>query len=312
LPARRTEPSADVRRDRLTGETTLVVPEWETAKAANPSALELKMPSGTTPCPFCPAQMDQPVTSAGEETARVAGGSRQGSWAAVSLLNRWPHTLRRDASEVVVLSDDHDAHLGSMDLDDASLAVGLLLERAEDQRQRGLHPLVFVNHGTDAGASQPHPHGQVIGLPVPDPVGLVEAPALVPGCCVLCEETPEDRLVARLGGASIITPEAPTVDYDQIVVPTIHGPAEPREIAAGVGAALRALWAVTGPVSYNLVLHLVEHPHVHVTPRTARHSGYELAGLHTCYIPPTVTSARLAEAATADAMREAARRSDAA
>jgi hypothetical protein len=92
-----------------------------------------------------------------------------------------------------------------------------------------------------------------------------------------------------------------------------HGPAAARVLARGIIVALRSLYAVTGPVSYNVVVHLVEHPHAHVTPRSARHSGYELAGMSTCYVQPAVANERLAEAAESvlDTMSESCR-SDAA
>ena len=288
-------PSADLRRDPLTGSTSLVVPRWGTAKAADPTPLALEMPIGSTPCPFCPSRLADPFHPSGVETSR-AGGSADGGWSALALQNRWPHTAAPDAAEVVVLSSDHDAHLGMMSLDDASEAIGLMLDRAEGQRRAGRDPLLFVNHGVNAGSSQPHPHGQVIGLPMPDPLRLGEAAALVPGSCVLCERVEDERFIARLAGATVISPVAPAIDYEQLVVQTGHRPADARCLAEGIGTALRALGRVIGPVAYNLLIHVDAHPHVHVTPRTARHSGYGQAGIHTCYIDPAEANRRLARA----------------
>jgi len=293
-------PSADLRRDRLTGLTSLVVPAWETAKAANPEVVALELPRGTRPCPFCPEQMDGGGSRAGEETERVAGHERHPAWFAIALRNRWPHTIDRAAAEVVVLSDVHDTDLGELDLDGATAAFALMLARAEAQRLEGRFPLLFVNHGVNAGSSQPHPHGQVIGLPTPDPGSRAESPALAGARCVLCEGASEAQLVARVPGAAIVVPDAPAVDYDQTVVLDEHGAPSPRAIAAGVRVALRALGAVTGPVAYNLVVHEVGHPHVHVTPRTAYHSGYELGGIRTCYVDPALAAERLRRAASSD------------
>lgn len=292
--------SADLRRDRLTGTTTLVVAPWTTAKAADPSPLGLEMPSGSNPCPFCPEQLDDASLRADDVTASVAGAGHR-PWAAVAMRNRWPHTLDSSAAEVVVLSRDHESHLATMHHDDAVLALGLLVKRAEAQRARGCHPLVFVNYGVNAGASQPHPHGQVIGLPAPDPLSAAEAPALVRGSCVLCEPVGGARLVARLPGVAVVTPEAPVVDYDQVVLLEGHAMLDLDALARGVVAALRALWSVTGPVAYNLVFHLDGHAHVHVTPRTVRHSAYGLAGIQICYVEPAQATARLAAAAQARA-----------
>ncbi len=319
--------AADLRKDPLTGSTSIVVPVWDVEKAANPAPVPLEMPLGSTPCPFCPEQMADPVTSAGEETARAGGGAPSRPWSAMALRNRWPNTTDPEAAEVVVLSDVHGAHLLDMALDDAETALRLVVERAEVQRRRGLYPLVFVNHGVNAGSSQPHPHGQVLGLSRPDPLATHEAPALTGGRCVLCEPVPAERVVARLEGVSIVMPDAPTVDYEQRVVLETHhldthhldtrhldshGGAWPRALGAGIGVALRALWTVTGPVAYNLLFHLDRHPHVHVTPRSARHSGYELAGIAACYVDPSSATTRLAEAAALETTSGGVSRSDAA
>ena len=300
---------ADVRKDPLTAATSLVVPRWDVAKAANPAGVPLELPPGSTPCPFCPEQMEDPSTRAGEETARAGDDGNGRPWSAMSLRNRWPNTTDPDAAEVVVLSDDHGRHLLDMSLDDAEVAVGLLGDRAEAQRRRGLHPLVFVNHGVNAGSSQPHAHGQVLGLQVRDPLAVRELPALAEGHCVLCVPVRDGALVAQLDGVAIEMPVAPTVDFEQTVRLDEHGVWDPRAVARGVGVALRALWSVTGPVAYNLLFHLDGHVHVHVTPRSARHSGYELAGIATCYVDPDDAVERLARAASAEAR---ARRSDAA
>ncbi len=319
--------AADLRKDPLTASTSIVVPVWDVEKAANPAPVPLEMPLGSTPCPFCPEQMADPVTSAGEETARAGGGAPSRPWSAMALRNRWPNTTDPEAAEVVVLSDVHGAHLLDMALDDAETALRLVVERAEVQRRRGLYPLVFVNHGVNAGSSQPHPHGQVLGLSRPDPLATHEAPALTGGRCVLCEPVPAERVVARLEGVSIVMPDAPTVDYEQRVVLETHhldtrhldtrhldshGGAWPRALGAGIGVALRALWTVTGPVAYNLLFHLDRHPHVHVTPRSARHSGYELAGIAACYVDPSSATTRLAEAAALETTSGGVSRSDAA
>ncbi len=297
MRAERSGPSADLRHDPLTRSTSLVAPSWETPKPAGPSVLPLELPAGSRPCPFCPEQMDDPRRRAGEETARRPGGRRHPAWSALALRNRWPHTRDPRAAEVVVLSDLHDTHLGAMPLAEAAAALDLVLERSRVAEAEGAHPLVFLNHGTNAGASQPHPHAQVVGLPEPDPLSSREAPALDGGGCVLCEPAAPERLVARTRAAAVVTPVAPTIDFEQLVVLEEHARTSPDALAHALSLALGALYRVTGPVAYNLLFHLGAHPHVHVAPRIARHSGYELAGIHTCYVDPAEATARLAAAA---------------
>ena len=97
--------------------------------------------------------------------------------------------------EVLIESPRHD---GSM----AEFAVSHLQRILEAYRHRFLdfyadsrvrHVIIFKNHGTDAGASEQHPHSQIVGLPIV-PGQIVERTERArrffeaTGCCLACME----------------------------------------------------------------------------------------------------------------------------
>jgi galactose-1-phosphate uridylyltransferase len=276
----------------LTGQRGIVAPPWDVPKDTLLGVVPLVLPVGTTPCPFCPGDADTIGTPSTTETARWC---RDGRWSAAALLNRWPLAVEPTAHEVVVLTRRHDAHLLDLPLVEAELGIGLLLERAAVQRRAGRFPTLYANHGLLAGSSQPHAHAQVLGLDGPDSLALGEAGALG-RTCLLCTGR-YGRLVAATPGARIVVPDVARTSYSQIVVLDEHGDHVDRAaMALGIATALRALWGVTGPVAYNLLFHDRGHPHVHVVPRIAYHSGLDLAGLYLSFAPNAVVASRLRSA----------------
>jgi UDPglucose--hexose-1-phosphate uridylyltransferase len=240
----------------------------------------LRLPVGTQPCPFCPGG------SPGRDPVElVADGD--GSWTSQSFVNRWPASTLPEDHEVVVLSPRHDTHLATMGDQERIAFFSLLSRRAAAMRGRGRYPLVTLNHGRAAGASQPHPHAQILGLPRPSPAETVEGPALAAPSCVLCSVPPLERSVASSPPAAVVVPEAGDGDFDLIVIAAEHGgPFDARFAAWGVHLALNAIYGAIGAVAYNLLVHFDGHPHVHVTPRVGWKHGWELAGVESCmYLP---------------------------
>ncbi len=152
------------------------------------------------PCPFCPGNEEE--TPPAIETTEA-----DGTWSMRVVPNRYPaffgddafavHNLgpvhvKAEASgihEVFVYSPDH---FGGLDrLDDAHAAEFMFLLRRRLLEHAALpfvrYTQVIVNHGSEAGASIAHPHGQILGLP------------FVPG-----EILDEERAFARFAGGSLL------------------------------------------------------------------------------------------------------------
>jgi UDPglucose--hexose-1-phosphate uridylyltransferase len=181
---------------------------------------------------------------------------------------------------------------------------------------------LFRNSGPLSGASLPHPHSQLVGLPfVPDRVdGLHRARAdhfAKAGVCAVCEElrTAEGRRVSESPRFVVDCPRVSRFPYEQRISPRRHSGeiltlANERdgieEFSRLLGQQLRALKTVLPRLDYNLVLDLPpvalgQHPAAHwsleILPRTGGIAGFELAsGMWVNAVLPEVAAEKLRKA----------------
>jgi UDPglucose--hexose-1-phosphate uridylyltransferase len=324
------------RRDPFTGGAVLVVPSRRGVVpfGGDPGAGLPQIP-GT--CPFCPG-------NEGETEHAIAAVPAAGPWRVRVVRNKWPlvdgaGVARADggaleiegtgAHEIVVESARHDVDLA--DLSDAELAEVLGVYRARvraHEATRGVaHVAVFKNKGRRAGATQPHPHGQVVVTPLPGPdVERRAAAARVhherTGARLLDAEierarTGRERLVETGDAALAFTPFAPRQPHAVIVAPCGDAGAAPFADVPDEGLAafapvlrrtLARARAVTGDSDYNLVLRLPPAAdaraawaswYVDVLPRRAAGAGFEAAsGFDVVTVSPEESAAALRAAAT--------------
>jgi UDPglucose--hexose-1-phosphate uridylyltransferase len=160
----------EIRRDPTTGEE--VVLSSERTLERRPAHL----PDDPRSCPFCPGQ---------EKYTRptIAAIERGGGWVARAFANRRPVLIVEEAlssrdgllqatsgvgaHEVIVEAPEH-APLHHLPVQRTVDALVLASQRMQDlRRDMRLQTLLwFRNHGVGAGASQAHPHAQIVGLPV--------------------------------------------------------------------------------------------------------------------------------------------------
>lgn len=165
----------EVRRDPTTGDEVALAEErgLEQRPRTAPHAVTEES------CPFCPGheQHTRPT---------IAAIERDGAWVARAFANRRPVLVVEEAlssqsgagglfeslsgtgaHEVLVEAPEHRPlhHLPVQRTVDAlHLAVQRLQDLRRDMRLQTLQ--WFRNHGVGAGASQPHPHAQIVGLPL--------------------------------------------------------------------------------------------------------------------------------------------------
>jgi hypothetical protein len=164
-------------------------------------------------CPFCSG--DVPVEPDPEQATRG-----EASW--TSCPNRYPAVAGAGAAAHLAYSRRHGAPLtrrtpGQRDDWAAMLDVQQRLAR----RGPGWS-LVVANVGPTAGASQSHPHGQVLDLPVPPPV-VVERTRLLATAPVATAVLADDLTVDEAGGLRLVVPAVPYGPGDLRIVPETDG-----------------------------------------------------------------------------------------
>jgi UDPglucose--hexose-1-phosphate uridylyltransferase len=267
---------SELRYDRLTG-------EWVGIAGARQGRPNRPPANG---CPFCVGGLEAP------EPYEVK-----------AFPNRWPMFApgepveltgdvvpARGASEVVLYSPEHDASLGSLGVEHVRRVVDLWAERTKAllARPEVEYVLVFENRGADAGATIPHPHGQIYAFPVVPPVPAREAEVAARDGCALCGEVPDALLVSETAGWRAWVPYASAYPYGLLLAPRDHVAGLPElddhgrdGLAAILVDALGRLDRLFArPFPYMLWVHQGVHLHVHVAPprRSAETLRYVASG----------------------------------
>ncbi|MFT4628676.1 MAG: UDPglucose--hexose-1-phosphate uridylyltransferase [Myxococcota bacterium] len=314
----------EVRRDPLTGRQVVIstdrpmVPLRVTPLSTDPAS-----------CPFCPGHEHTTSPTIAEEI-------EAGRWVARAFANRAPglrveEELRRrgvgpydwtsgtGAHEVVVESAVH-APLHTQPAPQLAAALRLARDRLADLSNdvRLAHLTWMRNHGAAAGASQAHPHAQVLGLPeVPQQSVVMRARCerhhadrgrSLLGDMVQADREDPSRLVWEGARTAVIAPWAPSVPFELWIVPLRPGRAFRAaedswvdELAEAMHVALVGLARVLGDNAYNGVLHDVPRgaaadvhwPHFRLLPRVVALGAMEVGVGTALHAMPPEEAARL-------------------
>jgi UDPglucose--hexose-1-phosphate uridylyltransferase len=227
------------------------------------------------------------------------------------------------ACEVIVHSPDHRRSLPYLSDDQAELVMATTWQRYRAHRVSGVGTVVAIyNHGQAAGASLPHPHGQVYSTRAVGPIldeeyrGAEEALKALDACvfCRMIEEelTQRVRVVARGEHLVAIAPYASRQPYECWILPIHHladfGEAADnmvRELGVFLKAVLWRLTAIAGDVPLNWYVHSLPnaagdwldsyHWHLEIRPKLTEVAGFELAtGTYINTLAPEVAAASMA------------------
>jgi UDPglucose--hexose-1-phosphate uridylyltransferase len=208
--------------------------------------------------------------------------------------------------EVVIETPQHELRLGQSSLQQLETILTVYQSRARILSGKpGVGSVVVLrNEGAAAGASQEHPHSQILALPlVPSRLAgeLAEADRHFRerGRCPTCEMVDRERADARrvvVENADFIalTSFAPRCPYETWIVPRVHASDfrdadghQLKSLASVLKQVLTALETAEGLFPYNLVLQTAPvegsteierafHWRLEVLPRLTTLSGFEL------------------------------------
>jgi UDPglucose--hexose-1-phosphate uridylyltransferase len=277
--------ATELRRDPLSGRLVVVAPERSKRPGAfRRSPLEIT-PEELEACPFCAGHEDRTPP----ETLRLPAG---GDWQVRVVPNLYPAF----AGQEVVIHTPRHCHFVS-ELTDAEIATVTEAWQARAASRAGyLH--AFVNERSEAGASLPHTHSQLVWFDERPPEVTRERDA---GTCDVCTPPGGAQLeIAERDGVVVRAAWAGRMPYELLVAPVEHEPdpwtsgrlAPALQLAA---EALRRLHRLEGPCPMNLWLHASGHWHVEIVPRLTILGGVELGAGY--FVNP------LAPETAADALR---------
>ncbi|MBZ0272749.1 DUF4921 family protein [bacterium] len=332
-------PVSELRRDIVTGEYAIV----STARAERPMAppppsmrndVERRLN-----CPFCPGH--ESMTPPETDAIRESGAPDAPGWVARVFPNKYPalrmgaesvgngrdelHRTRAayGAHEVLVETPEHDLIFPRFPIETMTRMFSMYRRRMRAIMADEIVAMVqiFKNHGDLAGASQPHEHSQIVGLPIVPPrvrnlISVAGAYHETHGRCVTCDVIADElatgaRLVEQNDAAVALIPFAARSALETWFVPRRHG-ADFRDATddeiAGVAHLLKAqltrVARILPRLACNVVLSTAPrgedgralHWRVELHPRTGTAAGFEQGtGIHINPMPPEVSARRLRE-----------------
>jgi UDPglucose--hexose-1-phosphate uridylyltransferase len=309
---------SEIRHNRLTNEWVIIAPERAKrgGNLGRPAGIP-EVPSYVDTCPFC----------VGNEA--VAGPNRycssgaDGRWSVRSVLNKFSvlapsgEVALSDTGghiaetvngvglhEVIVEGPEHHLTTALYPVEQVERILDGYLHqfRAFYDDPRVRHVIVFKNHGAEAGASQQHPHSQIVGLPiVPGQIvnrlehiqRIFAETGKCLGCTIIAQEQiHECRIVAENADYIAFIPYAALSPYHLWIFPKVHAAcfsAPPggtfRTLAELLREVLAKVYGFLVNPPFNLVVRSLsprekEAPHFHwyisIVPRVNKTAGFEL------------------------------------
>jgi len=248
-----------IEKTPITGEPVILAPGRE----ARPNVYD------GAPCPFCPGAEDQTPPEI------VRDGV---PWRIRVFPNRYPPT---EHAEVVVESAKHDDTFDALDADHARRVIEITFERYHALAAKTTCVSIFKNHGRLAGASIPHLHSQLVGLPFVPPRVDAEGEAFANATtCPLCDVS-EHPLIGESEHYRWIAPRGARFAYQQWIVPKSHEHdlGAPRELASLMQRSVAAMRNVSDAFNWTFVTFPHEqrgHWYLELFPRIAMIAGFEI------------------------------------
>jgi UDPglucose--hexose-1-phosphate uridylyltransferase len=244
-------------------------------------------------CPFC--EGNEKMTP--PETFRIGHGNPdEPGWDVRVVPNLYPIT---DVHEVVIHSPDHNLDIEDLS-DEQNIKIFTVFKERFNYYRKAGQVLIFTNHGKSTGASQIHPHSQIVV--VPHQIKL-DTLALEPVRNVVFEGL---HCVAYC-------PEFSQWPYETWVAPkktgTFFGDIEPPELeclAKSVKIALNKIrkkfsdaqltkQTQSEEFTYNIYIYPLQGWYLRIIPRLVIRAGFELGtGIHLNIVDPVDAALELA------------------
>ncbi|MEI9892949.1 MAG: galactose-1-phosphate uridylyltransferase [Chthoniobacter sp.] len=310
---------SEIRQNRMTGECVVIAPERAKrgSNLARPALVMAALPPYDAACPFCAG--NEALT--GPETYRAVG--EDGPWTVRSCVNKYS-VLSPEGEvgemggfeqarvavngvglhEVVIESPRHDLPMAMLPAAQVQRIVEAYVARFRafyaDPRVR--HVIIFKNHGAEAGASQQHPHSQIVGIPivpgqVVDRVAHAREFFAETGRCLACtmiaeEQAEGSRVVAENASFIAFIPYAALSPYHLWIFPRAHAACFSEVPVETEGALAELLHTILEKIHgllenppFNLVVRSLGpkekaaahfHWYIAIVPRVNQTAGFEL------------------------------------
>jgi UDPglucose--hexose-1-phosphate uridylyltransferase len=327
---------SELRQDLVSGEWVVIA----TGRAKRPRAFakkkeqEVKQP--ISKCPFEDPQASgngEPLLIYYEEDKKHrTKGTKKAikEWSLQVIRNKYPAFGPGDCSDTykegpytlmdgagfheVIITRDHEEHLAMMPIKKVEEVIKAYQERylALMEHKCVNYIFIFHNHGPEAGATIPHPHSQLIAIPVlPSDFkrslrGVEEYRKMHKKCvhCLMLKwERDEKRTIFQNEHFIVLSPFVPRKNFELRIYPRKHKtnfekitPTERKYLAEALQHALYKLYKGLKNPAFNFFIHTAPcdgenysyyHWHIEIMPKTNIWASIELGtGIEVISIEP--------------------------
>jgi UDPglucose--hexose-1-phosphate uridylyltransferase len=306
----------EIRKDYLLDRWVILSPK----RSKRPHNIIQTLPIKDETCIFCPGNERMTPPAIIEKPS--------GNWNVRVFENKFPAVAKSKYGErfekffssmqaygkhyIMVDTPLHNLHPGNYSLEQwqawfETIADIIYMEMADENIK---YVSVFKNHGIEAGASQPHPHTQIISLPmIPSMIQQELRKAKeyfeFTGRCAFCdilkvESRIKNRIVFENNKVAVLCPYAPLQPYEVWIFPKQHTASIQMtkktrdEVLLALKRVLNAYSSLN--LSFNFMLHMLYprmddgdkyHFHVEILPRIERDAGFEFGtGMNITTVTP--------------------------
>jgi len=270
-------------------------------------------------CPFCDIESQETPTLVYSNGVMRDIKDLQG-WTTIVIPNKYPVFIpsqkRKEEKESsiyskiksggfheLVITKDHEDTLAFLPIDKVKEVFTCYQQRIIEYKNYDFakNVVVFHNNGKAAGASQPHPHSQILTIPLIDKEFRItlenhQKYFKENNSCLRCRVNKEEkdfkkRIVFENKDFIAYVPFAPKFTFQTIITPKKHSPRfeeiteeEKEKLAEIFQKILLKLYKGLGNPAYNFYLHTApldkEYPSFHwyfsIFPRTSSLAGFEM------------------------------------
>lgn len=316
----------------------LISKDWviiATGRAKRPEAFKLKKRAkikiSKKECPFCNIETQKPPLLIFSKGKKISSKKIPKDWTSIVIPNKYPALLPQKTLKKkregkfyqkisgigyceLVITRDHKKHFPHFELWQIKEVIDCYQLRYLDlmKKPHVAYVSIFHNHGAEAGASQPHPHSQIITTPLID-VDLLKALSNSKkyfekiGKCIYCqmnkwEMKVKKRIIFENKDFLVLCPFASKSAFEVIISPKKHASnfekiseKEKWNLAEAFKVAMTKLYKALDDPPYNFYLHTAPvkgkhsyyHWHFTILPKTATPAGFELGTrMEICVVEP--------------------------
>ena len=336
---------SQLRQNIATREWVVIAPErlmGEDLQAALNPLLDTH-PDYHKTCPFCPGNRDERFKPGIDRINYPDCGTQDpNQWRAICIENLYkivaPQPGEEQKSyefehhgiyhktpgtgnhELIIESDKHNLTFATMPIEQVVAIAKLYHSRFNSLSKTNRITIIFKNHGTRSGASQRHPHSQIVGLKVvPGFIRFLLEQARryfdAHGVCVFCkileyELKAKERVVYTNDKFISFVPYAASVPYEVHILPKQHNSlfgninhSELQAFSDCLRNTMRKLYVRLSNPDFNFVFRNPPyslsdvpfyHWHMQIIPYLRTPGGFELgSGMHANVVAPEEAASEL-------------------